>query len=65
MFIPIIIPMFNRFDDDDDDRRHGSGCQCPECLEKKKWESMPREYYQYRYAIPKKFIIKNTILNIR
>lgn len=65
MFIPIIIPMFNRFDDDDDcDRKHGRGCQCSECLEKKKWDEMPREYYKERYAIPKSFVIKNTIFKV-
>lgn len=65
MFFPIIIPMFNRFDDDDDrcSNKHGVGCRCPGCLEKEKWENMPREYYQARYAIPKKFIYKNRIFH--
>ena len=62
MFIPIIIP-FNRYDDDDD-RKHGHGCMCPECLEEKRLENLPREYYKYRYAIPKSFIVKNTIYKI-
>lgn len=63
MFFPIIIPMY-RHDDDDDCGRHGKGCQCPECLKKEKWERMPREYYKYRYAIPKSFVIKNSIFKI-
>ena len=53
-----------RHDDDDDYGRHGKGCKCPECLKKEKWERMPREYYKYRYAIPKSFVIKNSLFKI-
>lgn len=59
MFVPIFIPM--RQYDDDSDSKHGYGCQCPDCLEQKRLDGLPREYYKYRYAIPKIFVIKNNL----
>lgn len=66
MFIPIFIPI-NHFNDDSDDYRsnkHGYDCRCSKCLEKERYENMPREYYYERYAVPKSFIRKNNILRI-
>lgn len=63
MFIPIIIPIY-RHDDDDYYGRHGKGCRCPECIKKEERDNMPREYYKYRYAIPKSFVIKNSLFKI-
>lgn len=59
----MIIPIFIQRNTDCDNE-HGYGCKCPTCLEKEKWENKPREYYKYRYAVPKSFILKNIIFNI-
>ncbi len=60
MIIPIIIPI-HHYDDEDS---HHRGCQCPECLEKKKWNDKPREYYEERCAVPKRWYYKNLIIKI-
>lgn len=59
MIIPIFIPIKN-----DCDNKHGHGCKCPECLEKEKWERMPKEFYRYRYAVPFSFFFKNLLAKI-
>lgn len=64
MIIPIIIPFRPFCDDDDDDDKHHKGCECPDCKEKRKWENKPREYYEKRYAIPKRWRTKNTFFKI-
>lgn len=61
MFFPIFIP---RYDDCSCDSKHGSGCQCPECLRKEELAKKPREYYESRYAIPKKWRTKNNLLKV-
>lgn len=61
MFFPIFIPVYN---DCDHDKKHGYGCKCPKCLEKEKYASMPKEYYETRYAIPKKWYIKNQLFKV-
>src|SRR5574343_568418 len=66
MFIPIFIPI-NHFNNDSDDYRsnkHGYDCRCSKCLEKERYENMPREYYYERYVVPKSFIRKNNILKV-
>jgi hypothetical protein len=57
MIIPIFIPI--RHDDDDE---HHYNCMCPDCIKQREWDEMPREYYEERYAVPKKWRIKNQVL---
>lgn len=59
MIIPIFIP---RFIESDEEKGHGYGCKCPKCLEKEKWANKPREYFKYKYAIPKSFVYKNILV---
>jgi hypothetical protein len=55
MIIPVFIPINDNCD------KHGKGCECPKCLEKKELDNKPREYYKYRYAVPRGFVIKNIL----
>lgn len=62
MIIPIFIPHY--VDNDDCENKHGYGCKCPDCLEKEKFNNIPREYYKYRYAVPSYFVLKNILFKV-
>lgn len=67
MIIPIFFPIFRNYGsqyDCDDDKNHGEGCECLDCKEEKKWANKPKEYFEYRYAIPKKWRRKNILMKI-
>jgi len=57
MIFPIFIQM-RSWDDDCDRDKHGYDCECSKCKEKKKYDSMPRNYYDQWYAIPKSWKYK-------
>lgn len=52
MLVPIFIP--GLFNDCDCDNKHGYDCECSKCKKEKEWKNKPKEYYEERYAIPKK-----------
>lgn len=62
MFFPIFIPYF--FYNQNDEDKHGYGCECPKCKSTNELYVGDRRYYLYRYAIPNSWKRKKLISRI-